>query len=116
MLEKYFVRHAKTPRNSPFTFEEDGFYKTFKREALEVLKTIPPNESKRTDFIIDSLFVTTLVTSVLSLLFTNYWSVMASYLIASVCLAWTAIASHNYLHRRTNWRMYLFNLTMWSYR
>ncbi|CAB3238964.1 unnamed protein product [Arctia plantaginis] len=116
ILEKYYVRDAKTPRNSPFTFEEDGFYKTLKREVLEVLKTIPAHESKRTDFIIDSLFVITLVTSVLSLIFTNYWFVMASYLIASVCLAWTAVASHNYLHRRTNWRMYLFNLTLWSYR
>ncbi|XP_075971562.1 cytochrome b5-related protein-like [Anticarsia gemmatalis] len=116
MLEKFHVRDAKTPRNSPFTFKEDGFYKTLKREAVEELKKLPKTEGNKTDRIIDGLFGTLLVTSVLSLWLTNYWAVMASYLIASLSLAWTAVAAHNYLHRRTNWRMYLFNLTLWSYR
>ncbi|XP_075972012.1 cytochrome b5-related protein-like [Anticarsia gemmatalis] len=115
-LQKYYVRDAKTPRNSPFTFEEDGFFKTVKREAMEELKKIPPNISSKSNLIIDGLFGTLLVTSVLSLWFTNYWAVMVSYLIASLSLAWMAVAAHNYLHRKTNWRMYLFNVTLWSYR
>lgn len=116
MLEKFYVRDAKTPRNSPFTFKEDGFYKTLKREVVEELKKIPKSVSRTSDMIIDGLFGTLLVSSVLSLWLTNYWAVMASYLVASLTLAWTCVASHNYIHRRTNWRMYLFSLTLWSYR
>ncbi|CAG4992213.1 unnamed protein product [Parnassius apollo] len=26
------------------------------------------------------------------------------------------VASHNFIHRKTNWRMFLFNMSMWSYR
>lgn len=31
-------------------------------------------------------------------------------------LTWTVLASHNFLHKRDNWRMYLFNLSIISYR
>lgn len=35
---------------------------------------------------------------------------------AGIVLNWTVIASHNFFHQRDNWRMYLFNLSMMSYR
>ncbi|GBP72167.1 Cytochrome b5-related protein [Eumeta japonica] len=116
VLEKYYVKDASTPRNSPFTFKDDGFYRTLKRAVREEIKKIPPNVSKRADLIIDSLFTTLLITSALSCWATNYWVVMSSYLIASLTLAWVVVASHNYIHRKSNWRMYLFNLSLWSYR
>lgn len=30
MLTKYYVKDISTPRNSPYTFHENGFFKTFK--------------------------------------------------------------------------------------
>ncbi|KAH9642025.1 hypothetical protein HF086_008712 [Spodoptera exigua] len=89
MIEKYYKRDAKTPRNSPFTFEEDGFYKTLKRAVREEIKKIPPSKQKRPDFIIDALFATVLVASAVSCWSTNYWIVMGSYLTASLAMAWT---------------------------
>ena len=114
--EKYYIRDAQTPRNSPFTFEEDGFYKTLKRSVIEVLKTVPPTEKRWTNLIIDGLFSTCLIASALSCWATDYWVVMVSYLVASLALAWTTVAAHNYIHMKTNWRMYLFNFSLWSYR
>lgn len=116
MLKNYYVRDAKTARNSPFTFKEDGFYRTLKRTVRDEIEKLPTNLSNHTDMIMDGLLVTCLVASALSCWATNYWLVMGSYIVASVSLGWAVIAAHNYLHRRTNWRMYIFNLSLWSYR
>lgn len=116
VLEKYFVRETIAPRNSPFTFETDGFYRTLKREVVEELKTIPKYVTKNADMIIDGLFTTLLLTSAVSCWASNYWVVMMFYFIASLSLGWLTVAAHNYIHRKTNWRMYYFNLSMWSYR
>jgi len=37
-LAKYYVRDASAPRNSPYTFKPDGFYKTLKRAAAPILR------------------------------------------------------------------------------
>ncbi|KAJ8733394.1 hypothetical protein PYW08_001692 [Mythimna loreyi] len=116
MIEKYYIRNAKSKRNSPFTFEEDGFYKTLKRDVREVMKTIPKSERKIADHIIDGLFTTVLISSAISCWASNDWVVMVSYLVASLALSLTTIASHSYIHMKTNWRMYLFNLILISYR
>ncbi|XP_026737248.1 cytochrome b5-related protein-like [Trichoplusia ni] len=116
MLDKYFIKKAKTPRNSPFTFKEDGFYKTIKRAVWEELKKIPKSDAKKTNMIIDGLLITLLIASAVACWSTNYWVVMVSYLIAGLSLGWITIAAHNYVHMKTNWRMYLFNLSLWSYR
>jgi hypothetical protein len=34
MLPKFYVREATTKRNSPYTFHEDGFYKTLQRKVI----------------------------------------------------------------------------------
>ncbi|KAJ0178874.1 hypothetical protein K1T71_005649 [Dendrolimus kikuchii] len=116
MLEKFYLREAKTPRNSPFTFKDDGFYQSLKRAIREELKKIPKSVPKYADLIIDGLFVTLLITSVIACRSKEYWIVMATYLIASLSLAWLIVASHNYIHKRHNWRMYFFNISLWSYR
>ena len=38
VLQKYLVRVAETPRNSDFTFHENGFYRTLKRRVTPILK------------------------------------------------------------------------------
>ncbi|RVE51824.1 hypothetical protein evm_003444 [Chilo suppressalis] len=115
MLEKYFVKNVTTPRNSPYTFKEDGFYRTLKRAVREELKKVPKNIPQHANRIIDGLFVTCLITAALTCWAKNYWIVMISYLISSLTLAWCTVASHNYIHKKSNWRMYLFNLSLWSY-
>lgn len=116
MLPKFYIRDAKTPRNSPFTFKEDGFYRTLKKLVAEELDKIPKGIVKYTDMLADGLFVTLLVSSALSCWASNYWLVIGLFAVASVSLAWLVVASHNYIHRRTNWRMYYFNMSLWSYR
>lgn len=116
MLEKYYLRDAKTPRNSPFTFKDDGFYRSLKRAVGEELKKVPKSAPTYANMIIDGLFVTLLVNSVIACRSKEYWVVMATYLTASLAFAWLIVASHNYIHRRSNWRMYYFNISLWSYR
>jgi len=38
MLSKFFVKDATEPRNSPYTFNSTGFYKTLKRKIQPILK------------------------------------------------------------------------------
>lgn len=40
LLEKYKIRTASEPRNFKFTFEDNGFYRTFKRKVGKKLRTI----------------------------------------------------------------------------
>lgn len=40
ILEKYYVGEATTPRNSPYTFDENGFYRTLKRRVEPILKVL----------------------------------------------------------------------------
>jgi cytochrome b involved in lipid metabolism len=38
VLNKFYVQDAESPRIAPYTFKEDGFYRTLKRVAEPVLK------------------------------------------------------------------------------
>lgn len=116
MLSKFYIRDAKTARNSPFTFHEDGFYKTFKKAAYDEIKNIPKDASKTADRIADGLFLSFLISCALSCWFENYYLSSFWYLYASLNLAFLTVTCHNFIHRKTNWRMYLFNMSMWSYR
>ncbi|KAM3967180.1 cytochrome b5-related protein [Aphomia sociella] len=117
ILEKYYVKPATTPRNSPFTFKKDDFYYSLKNEVVEILKKIPKGVgTRKTNLIIDGLLTTLLITSALSCYTNNVWITIGSYLVASISMAWSIVAAHNYIHRKTNWRMYIFNVGLWSYR
>nr|CAI5867196.1 unnamed protein product [Callosobruchus analis] len=56
MLSQYLVRHAKTPRNSPFTFHENGFYKSLKKKVHKKLKTLPKSLADGSKYMTDLLF------------------------------------------------------------
>lgn len=116
VLEKYYLRDAKTPRNSPFTFKEDGFYRSLKRAVREELKKAPKIRTRYANLITDGLFLTLLVASAITCRSQEYWVVMSTHLVASLALAWLIVASHNFIHKRANWRMYYFNFGLWSYR
>lgn len=116
VLSKFYVRDATTPRNSPFKFHEDGFYKTLKRAVYDEIKKIPKDVTSVADRITDGIFATLLFSSGLACWHENYWLAMFWYIIASLSLATLTSSSHNYVHRRANWRMYYFNMSMQSYR
>ncbi|XP_060522312.1 cytochrome b5-related protein-like [Cylas formicarius] len=108
LLSKYFVRKAKSKRNAPFTFKEDGFYKTLKREVKQILPTIPKQAINTTNFLIDSILVGMFILSILA---AKYWNFFLATL-AGNFVAFLAIAAHNYFHQKDNFRMYYFQFSL----
>ncbi|XP_049870170.1 cytochrome b5-related protein-like [Pectinophora gossypiella] len=118
ILPKYYVRDAKVPRNSPFLFKEDGFYKTLKAKIAQKLKEIPKNVRKKSDFVTDAMLVALLVLSPLSCWAwsQNIFAGAGITLVTGVVLSGLTICAHNYFHRSDSWRMYLFNVCGMSYK
>lgn len=118
LLPKYFVRAAKTPRNYPFTFKEDGFYKTLKLKVMAEMHNVPRDLKKKSDFITDSLLVTLMILSSASCWAWTQSFMLGSTLILvnSLVLSSVITCAHNYFHRSDNWRMYIFNLSGLCYR
>ncbi|XP_050298513.1 cytochrome b5-related protein-like [Anthonomus grandis grandis] len=112
ILKKYFVRKAKKKRNSPFTFKEDGFYKTLKREIVKVLPTLPRQSERTTDFFIDSFLV---ILFFMGTIACKYWNFFYGTL-AGNFLGFLTIAAHNYFHKKDNFRMYYFNFSLQTVR
>ncbi|XP_018322158.1 cytochrome b5-related protein-like isoform X2 [Agrilus planipennis] len=112
LLQKFFVKKATTPRDAPFHFKEDGFYKTIKREVREALKDIPKWPAMLSNLYADFLLTGYLVCAVLSAAWNNYWIAT----LAGLFLGLVTIASHNYIHRKANFRMYYLNFSTMSWR
>jgi len=112
ILPNFFVRNAKAPRNSPFTFKPDGFFKTLKSRAYEKLKNVPPGASRHSKMLLDSLATGTIVLSVLAAVYHSFLLGFA----AGMLLTLTAVCSHNFFHQKDNWRMYLFNMSLFTVR
>lgn len=112
MLQKYHVRKAERPRNSPFTFKDDGFYRTLKRNVKPILATLPKKVINKTILMTDALLVATFATAIASAAIWSY----ALAVLAGWFLALTMICSHNFLHMKDNFRMYYWDLTGWSSR
>lgn len=113
LLPKYFIRKATAPRNSPFTFDEDGFYRTLKSKVMERLEEIPKDARSKSDNLTDLLLAILIVLSPMCCWAWSYnWMLGASLtLLNGFVLSAVATCSHNYLHRADSWRMYLMNLT-----
>ncbi|XP_072746217.1 cytochrome b5-related protein-like isoform X1 [Anoplolepis gracilipes] len=111
LLPKFYVRDAATSRSVPLTFLSGGFYRTFKRRAVEALRSVDFHRSSTTtNLITDSLMVTTFALSLASAFAHSY----AIAVFASIFLTWTTIAAHNFFHMRDNFRMYYFDLSLFS--
>ncbi|XP_056633075.1 cytochrome b5-related protein-like [Diorhabda carinulata] len=108
ILKKYFVKNAKTKRNSPFTFNENGFYRTLKKEIRPVLKNVPKQSMKNTNFICDAMVFLLFLFAILATLDWNYW--LGN--LAGIILGMLTIATHNYTHMKDNFRMYYFQFSM----
>ncbi|XP_047108023.1 cytochrome b5-related protein-like isoform X1 [Schistocerca piceifrons] len=115
MLKQFYVRDARTRRNSPYTFKENGFYRTLKaraREALANEKYVGSTGTMYSKILADSL-----VTSMLALSVVAAWThSFAVAMLAGLLLAFTAICAHNFTHLKDNLRMYYFDFSMMSSR
>ncbi|KAF5293581.1 hypothetical protein FQA39_LY03066 [Lamprigera yunnana] len=112
LLPKFFVRPAKTPRDSVFTFKDGDFYMTLKKKVRKVTETAPKWPVIRSKMFTDSLLIGYFVFAMMA---SYYWSFVLGH-IAGTFLYLLTVASHNYLHQKDNTRMYFFNLSMMSSR
>lgn len=110
--KKYYVSDAKKKRNAPFTFHENGFYLTLKREIEKILPTLPKQPFNTSKFLSDSICFFLFTFSILA---ARYWSYGMGVL-SGIFLGLATISGHNYLHRRDNFRMYYFQFSQMSVR
>lgn len=112
MLTKFQIRQATTPRNSPFTFKEDGFYRQLKHEVRDVLKTIPATAAVKSIVMTDTLLFAYVLTAILAAKIMNYYVGAAS----GLFLGLVTIAAHNFFHQKDSFRMFYFDLSTMSSR
>jgi fatty acid desaturase len=112
LLQNLFIRPAKTPRNSPFTFKEGGFYKTMKRNIAKKLADVPKAPAERSKKIADFLLTTYIVLALMA----AFWRSFTCGMLSGIFLSLTAIAAHNFFHQKDNFRMYYFNFTLLEYK
>lgn len=110
-LDSYYVKEATNLRNSPYTFKPDGFYKTVKARAEPILKEVGRGPSTKMNMIQNALLLGMISALLGSAAFKSYILVTA----AGVMLGMIMICSHNFLHQKNNWRMYVFDLSLMSF-
>lgn len=107
LLKQFFVRPATEPRNSPYTFMDDGFYRTLKRKARPMLAKLPPGPSTQSKLCSDLLLATFLLLSTLAAATHNF----KLGVLAGVILNFVVVSAHNFFHMKDNFRMYYFDLS-----
>jgi hypothetical protein len=112
LLKQFFIRSASEPRNSPYTFKDDGFYHTLKRKAQPVLAKLPPGPSKQSKLCSDVLLVTFLLLATVAAATCNF---MLG-LLAGIILNFLVVSAHNFFHMKDNFRMYYFDLSFMTSR
>ncbi|XP_025833687.1 cytochrome b5-related protein-like [Agrilus planipennis] len=108
LLPKYWKRKAKTSRNSPFSFKDDGFYRTLKRKVRPLLKDLPKRDSRWSNFYSDIMAFGLFLFGVLATRYIDFYFAT----ICGILMALVTIAGHNYMHRKDNWRMYYPDLSL----
>ena len=114
ILKKYLVGPAVNERNSPFTFHQDGFYMTLKRRAHQQLRSISPEKVNLLK--LRAVFVQAALLTLLTLAFIStivFQSTMIA-IVTGVVLVMNQACSHNFIHKRDNWFMYIWDLTVES--
>lgn len=112
LLAKFYVRDADGPRNYPFTYSENGFYRTLKKQVREKLKEVPESVARKSKLVADGLLVLFLTSAWLAVKTRSWWLGTLS----GMLLGMTSIAGHNFFHQRNNLRMYYFDLNFMSSR
>jgi hypothetical protein len=112
LLKQFLVRPALEPRNSPYTFNEDGFYRTLKRKAQPILMKLPPGPSKQSKLCSDLLLALLLLLSTVAAATYNF----KLGLLAGITLNFLVVCAHNFFHMKDNFRMYYFDLSLMASR
>jgi hypothetical protein len=107
LLKQFFIRSASEPRNSPYTFKDDGFYRTVKRKAQPILAKLPPGPSKQSKLCSDLLLATFLLLATVAAATYNF----KLGLLAGIILNFLVASAHNCFHMKDNFRMYYFDLS-----
>jgi hypothetical protein len=112
ILPKYFIRMAKKPRNYKITFDDSGFYKTLKRRVGSKMDFIDHSQSGISSFYCDFMLLSLVLLTAVAARDESFFMGF----LASIALLWLTEISHNFIHKRDNWRMYLTNLSGVSFR
>jgi hypothetical protein len=112
LLPKFYVRDAELPRNYKITFDKDDFYLTLKRRVASKLETLDSVAVLYSIFYCDLMFGLTVWLSILSAYKNDFKIAM----LAGAALCLLALIAHNFIHQKNNWRMYLTNFSMLTFR
>ncbi|KAK9887943.1 hypothetical protein WA026_000243 [Henosepilachna vigintioctopunctata] len=112
LLPNFFKRKANTQRNYPFTFHDDGFYKTLKRRILPEIDKMPRRYVIQSEMIADTFFAAYMVTAYLAI----YTGSLSLCFLSGVILSYLGVIAHNFVHQKDNFRMYYLDLTLLSSR
>jgi hypothetical protein len=116
IIPKYLIGSANEPRNSgAFTFEKNGFYSVFRERAWQILKECGTGPTQQMLLIHDSLlliFITLLTIAMNPNIEFSSWILIA--IMCGFCLQCLGTCSHNFYHRKANWRMYTWDITPYS--
>lgn len=112
MLPMFYIREASLPRNYKTTFEPNGFYRTLKGRVASKLDFLDQSGVANSRFYCDITLASTLLLSITAARDDNY--LIASF--ASLTLLWLTTIVHNFIHQKDNWRMYLMNFSLLSFR
>ncbi|CAG7727031.1 unnamed protein product [Allacma fusca] len=110
ILAKYYVRDVEFPRNSPYTFKQDGFYMTLKRRAGPILEEVGTNSTLQIRLMIDGLGLAYVLLS----FFGVFLNSTLLQILAGLDLAMLIIAAHNFFHMRDNWRKFYYDFSLQS--
>jgi hypothetical protein len=109
-LKQFYVKLAPGTHFSPYTFHDDGFYRTLMRRAQPIIATDPTGPTLRSKVWLNMVMVTTLFTTILAAKTSSY----ALGVLAGFLMNLTVMDAHNFLHLIDNLRMYYldFSLTL----
>jgi uncharacterized membrane protein SirB2 len=116
VLAKYYIRDAISERNYRITYKADGFYRIFKARVAKLLPTLDNSVMWKSKLCIDILVFGFLLSSVLAVRVEWILSKIFFILLAGQLGLLMFRASHNFMHQKNNWRMFLPNLMLVSYR
>lgn len=116
VLQKFFVREAKSPRNYRFTYDEEGFYKTLRGKVEAKLPTLDRSDLWKSKIILDFSVFFFFFASIFSVRVEEIWMRNFLIFVAAFFAACLQGISHNFIHQRNNFRMYASNFLLIGWR
>ncbi|KAI9006775.1 hypothetical protein DFJ74DRAFT_376490 [Hyaloraphidium curvatum] len=106
VLEKYYVRDADWPRESPLTVEPGGFFDVLRARVREAVKKQGPGPKLLSKLVVDTTALSFLALAGAA----AYKRSIPLAVLAGLAAGMTQVAGHNFAHQKHNWRTYLIDL------